>query len=423
MRALKELRNHPDIVVLKLKSSDSRAPRLYGLPKIHKTNVPLRPIVSFIESSTYGLSKKLAEILSHSVGKSDRNVKNSYEFVEFLSGLTIESNEIMVSFDVVSLFTKIPVNLALQIVEDRLQASQNLEEITNWTVNDICTGLRICLEATYLHFRGKYFKQIFGTAMGSPVFVVVADLVMEDVEERAIKCFGQPPRICKRYVDDTFVVLDKSNLDPFFAHINGIESSIKFTMEKEEDGSICFLDVSLTRSHTGVISTNVYRKPTHSDRYLNFRSNHPIEHKSAVVNALAHRGNCLISNEGDKELEMKHIYKALNFNGYPARFLNQKLNKAKFEVKQVNQQQSQTEVRGLATLPYIPKLSESIKFVLKSHGIKTVFKPPQKIGNLLSSHKDMVDAEHRQGAVYKIKCALCNQCYIGETKRWFVTTA
>ena len=282
MRALKELRNHPDIVVLKadkgnvtvvmnkqaydnqildmlndtttyeplrtdptnkmvnqfvsglrkekisvldwfkLKSSDSRAPRLYGLPKIHKTNVPLRRIVSFIESPTYGLSKKLAEILSHFVGKSDRNVKNSYKFVEFLSGLTIESNEIMVSFDVVSLFTKIPVNLALQIVEDRLQACQNLEEITNWTVNNICTGLRICLEATYLRFRGKYFKQIFGTAMRSPVSVVVADLVMEDVEERAMKCFGQPPRIWERYVDDTFVVLHKSILDPFFAHINGM---------------------------------------------------------------------------------------------------------------------------------------------------------------------------------------------------------
>ena len=109
-------------------------------------------------------------------------------------------------------------------------------------------------------------------------------------------------------------------------HVNGIEPSIKFTTEKEEDGSICFLDVALTRSHIGVISTNIYRKPTHSDRYLNFRSNHPIEHKSAVVNALAHRGNCLISNEGDKELEMKHIYKALNFDGYPAWFLNQKLN-------------------------------------------------------------------------------------------------
>ena len=359
----------------KLKSSDGRAHRLCGLPEIHETNVPLRPIVLFIESPTYDLSIKLAKILSHFVGKSDCNVKNSYEFVEFLSELIIESKEIMVSFDVVSLFTLIPVNLALQIAEDRLNVCQNLEEITNWSVNDVCAGLRICLQATYLHFRGKYLQQIFGTAMGSPVSVVVANLVMEDVEERAMKCFGQPPRIWKRYVDDTFVVLDKPILGTFFAHINGIEPSIKFTMIKsyQKDGSICFLDVALNRSHTGVISTNICRKPTHSDRYLNFRSDHPIEHKSTVVNALAHRGNCLILNEGDKELETKHIYQALSFNGYPARFLNQKLNKAKLEVKKANQQQSQTKVRGLAILPYFPKLSESLKFVLRSHSIKTVF--------------------------------------------------
>ena len=82
--------------------------------------------------------------------------------------------------------------------------------------------------------------------------------------------------------------------------------------------------------------------------YLNFRSNHRIEH----------RGNCLISNEGDNKLETKHIYQALSFNGYPARFLNEKLNKAKLEVKKVNQQQSQTEVRSLTILSYIPELSE-----------------------------------------------------------------
>ena len=69
-----------------------------------------------------------------------------------------------------------------------------------------------------------------------------------------------------------------------------------------------------------------------------------------MVNALAHRGNDLISNEGDKELEMKHMYKALNFNGYPARFLNQKLNKAKLEVKKVNQQQSQNRSAWLENL-------------------------------------------------------------------------
>ena len=111
----------------------------------------------------------------------------------------------MVSFDVVSLFPKIPVGLAMEIAKNRFKSypSEDLQEITNWSVEEICTGLRIRLLATYLKFRHKFFRQIHGTAMGSPVSVVVANLVMEDVEERAIDSFGQPPRvwkaICRRH--------------------------------------------------------------------------------------------------------------------------------------------------------------------------------------------------------------------------------
>ena len=97
-------------------------------------------------------------------------------------------------------------------------------------MEEICTGLRICLQATYLKFRNKFFGQIYGTAMGSPVSVVVADLVMEDVEERAIDSFGQPPKVWKQFVDDTFVILDKVAVDKFFSHLNKIQSFIKFTM-------------------------------------------------------------------------------------------------------------------------------------------------------------------------------------------------
>ena len=73
-----------------LKSSDGRAPRLYGLPKIHKQGIPLRPIVSFVESPTYNLSKEIARILSHLVGRSERHVKNSYDFVEFLNTIKVD---------------------------------------------------------------------------------------------------------------------------------------------------------------------------------------------------------------------------------------------------------------------------------------------------------------------------------------------
>ena len=77
----------------------------------------------------------------------------------------------------VSLFTKIPVDLAIKVAQERLHKLQNLNERTQWSVNDICNGLQICLEATYLTFQKHFFKQSFGTAMGSPVLAVQANLV------------------------------------------------------------------------------------------------------------------------------------------------------------------------------------------------------------------------------------------------------
>jgi hypothetical protein len=87
----------------------SRPPTLYGLPKIHKQGVPLRPIASNIGAPTYQLSKHLSGLLKHLIGKSTHHVKNSFHFIEILKSLQTKPGDIMVCFDVVSLFTKVPV--------------------------------------------------------------------------------------------------------------------------------------------------------------------------------------------------------------------------------------------------------------------------------------------------------------------------
>ena len=76
-------------------------------------------------------------------------------------------------------------------------------------------------------------------------------------------------------------------------------------MESKKANCISFLDISITRDHTGTLDTNIYRKPTHSERYLNFKSEHLFEHKSAVVDALTHRANSLIRDENKKRIELK----------------------------------------------------------------------------------------------------------------------
>jgi len=80
-------------------------------------------------------------------------------------------------------------------------------------------------------------------------------------------------------VDDTFVVIKREYLQQFFNFLNSIEPTVQFTKETESDGVLAFLDVKLTSENTGYLDYTVYRKPTHIDRYLNFRSDHPLQHK------------------------------------------------------------------------------------------------------------------------------------------------
>ena len=100
----------------KVLSSKGVIPRFYGLPKVHKVSVPLRPIVSFINSPMNNLSKLLSRILSSLLVNHYSVVCNSKELVDYIKNFAISENEILVSFDVVSLFTSVPVDKALGLV-------------------------------------------------------------------------------------------------------------------------------------------------------------------------------------------------------------------------------------------------------------------------------------------------------------------
>ena len=101
-------------------------PLLYGLLKIHKPEIPLRPIASFINSPSYQLSKHLVHLLSPLVRNTSSFVKNSTEFAAFISDQIITDGAVLVSFDVVSLFTNVPVELACQVAGVRLHADDSL---------------------------------------------------------------------------------------------------------------------------------------------------------------------------------------------------------------------------------------------------------------------------------------------------------
>ena len=111
--------------------------------------------------------------------------------------------------------------------------------------------------------------------MGSPVSPIVANIYMEAFKDRAINTALNPPRMWRRYVDDIFVIQQMSNKEEFFLHINTVDTSIQFTVEEAgPDGSIPFIDILVTPKVDGTFTTKVYRKPTHTDQYLQWDSNH-----------------------------------------------------------------------------------------------------------------------------------------------------
>ena len=95
--------------------------------------------------------------------------------------------------------------------------------------------------------------------MGYPVSAVVANLYMEFFEELALRTAPARPRIWKRYVDDTFTLVKKDDVDEL---LNSIRPSIKLTTELEEGGSIPFLDTRVTRKVDGKLDVTVYRTRT-----------------------------------------------------------------------------------------------------------------------------------------------------------------
>ena len=154
-------------------------------------------------------------------------------------------------------------------------------------------------------------------AMGSPISFTLANLVMEDVEQRALNTCASPPAFWKRYVDDTFTVLPRGHVQQSYDHLNSTEPTIKFTIEMEQEGSLPFLDTRVTRNSDGSLTTTVFRKKTHSDRYLDFDSHHPLAHKVAVARTLITQADWICVSVLDRDVEKRRITGALSSNCYP----------------------------------------------------------------------------------------------------------
>ena len=168
------------------------APKFHGLPKIHKTGTPLRPIVSSRGSATYDLAKVIAKILKALASKSPPHIQSTSDFVNKVREITLLPGECLMSYDVTTLFTSVPIDPALNIIKDLLEKDDNLSNRTVLSVQNITELLGFCLHNMYFSYKNKYYEQVQGAAMGSPVSPIVANLYMEHFEGEALRSASHP---------------------------------------------------------------------------------------------------------------------------------------------------------------------------------------------------------------------------------------
>jgi predicted GIY-YIG superfamily endonuclease len=166
----------------------------------------------------------------------------------------------------------------------------------------------------------------------------------------------------------------------------------------------------VNRGIDGDLSICVYRKPTHTDRYLHFNSHHPSNVSRGVVKCLFDRADRLVTSHEDLMKEKEHITSVLVLNGYPHHFINTSINKK----RKISTEDRNDAIRVI--IPYVRGLSEGIRRVCRHFNIITGFRTGLTLRNQLTKVKGILPTVKQSGVVYKIPCS-CGKFYIGETKR------
>ena len=376
------------------------------------------------------MAKELAKILKPLVGKFPHHINITQDFVEQVKHITLAPGECLSSYDVSALFTSVPVDPAFNIIKDLLEKDHTLKVRTVMEVSDIVLLLEFCLKNTYFSFQDQFYEQVEGAAMGSPVSPIVANLYMEYLEQKALSTASTPPRFWCRYVDDTFVIHKEVNKQGFLQHINSVDPAIKVTVEdNKEDGSIPFLDTIVKPEADGTLSTTVYRKPTHTDQYLQWDSHHHLSAKFSVVHTLSHRASTVSSKPELLQIEKDHLRKAPTKCKYPKWALDKvekRLNKSTRQATDggttgAQPATNEAKNKGHIVIPYTQGLCESIKKICGRYGIQTYFKGGRTIKSLLVSPKDKDPMVNQSGAIYWYQWGdlTCDDEYIGETSKTF----
>ncbi len=399
----------------------SQPGKLYGMSKVHKPGCPLRPVVSMIGTAEYKLAKYLDSIIKPIIP--DTFMLNSTNgLLDVLNDYQskIDENCFMVSFDIVSLFTNVPLKEIIDIATDYVYSSDTKPNYDQKVFKKLLTYAT----GGIFTFNNKYYKQVDGICMGSPLGPTLSSLFLAHLEKNWFQNDFSPV-MYRRYVDDIFCIFDdETSFQRFYDYINNQHSNLKFTVEigKKE---IPFLDVNV-KMFDGMFETSVHRKSTYTGLCLNFHALCPEIWKKGLIKCLLNRAFLVCSTWKLfheevcklKEFFLKNAYPVHYFERIVKDFLSHKLNNTKVA-------SDSNDKKILFKLPYVGKpsliLKRKLQKILKSQNINVnIVFTSFKVANYFSL-KDKTDSLLRSSLIYLFKCSVDpNLSYIGKTKRYLV---
>lgn len=400
----------------KLLNKVTMAPRIYGLPKIHKDGTPLRPICSSINSPAFGLCKYLIDILKNLTRESKYNVKDAVDFKSKIRNLNIADDELLVSFDVISLFPSIPINLALKTIKDKWEILEKFTTIPQELFMEILT---FCIKETrYFKYDDRLYEQKKGMPMGSPASPVIADVIMEVLLDTSLEKMKKRPKILTKYVDDLFGIVKREEIDNTLTILNSFHRQIQFTMEEETNNRLPYLDsVVIRQGH--LLKLDWYQKPTASGRIINFNSKHP---RRTIINTATNfiKRVLQISDDQFHDENKNKIRKVLDMNDFPRGTVEELMRRASHTRPRIDTDKPQTIYKPMT---YLPGLSERLKHsnIYDKDKYELAFKSQNTVSQLFSRTKSRVDNKDKHNVVYRIKCNgdesnICHKVYVGTTQ-------
>jgi hypothetical protein len=219
-----------------------------------------------------------------------------------------------------------------------------------------------------------------------------------------------------RYVDDILLVYNQTNIEVILHLFNSLTPGLAFTLEREQDGKLKFLDLTITKG-ASELTFEIFRKPTTTDTIIPNDSCHPLEQKLAATRYFANRIHTYNLDHPQKQKEIDIVKHIIHNNKYNTSLLNRICNNTKQKQRQRHEQENQNQ--RWVKFTYIGRETRHITKLFKNTSLKVAYTTKNNLGKLLEMQKTQKPNKFNKNGVYQLTCPMCHKKYVGQTGRLF----